>query len=199
MEASVVRLLLDRDFVLDWSSRYLDEMSPVEREREAHLFDVTSRAVQTQCFFTRDQFLEVGRWKTVRATGTMRANSDGRVQDITTLALSASNCERASTLTSLAGVGLPMASALLTVWQPANYTVYDVRAQRSLVRFGFGKKAFRWSFGFYLATCREIASGLVLPTDVPPLRQLDRALWKYDQVNSGSEAQHEDPGPTAIA
>ena len=193
------RLQLDRDFVLYWSSRYLDEMTPVEREREAHLFDVTARSVQTHGFFNRDQFLEVGRWKAVRATGPMKANSDGRVQDITALALSATNCERASTLTSLAGVGLPMASALLTVWQPANYTVYDVRAQQSLVRFGYGKKAYRWSFGLYLATCRDIASGLDLPTQVPPLRQLDRALWKHDQVHSGSEPQPADPGPTLVA
>jgi len=184
----VGRLHLDREFVLYWSSRYADEMTQVDAERETHLFDVTARSVQVQGFFTRDQFLEVGRWKAVRATGPMKTNSDGRVQHLTALALSATNCERASTLTSLAGVGLPMASALLTVWQPANYTVYDERAQQSLVRFGYGRMVYRWSFGFYLATCREIANSLDLSTKVPPLRQLDRALWKHDQVRSGSRS-----------
>ena len=178
------RLRLDREFVLEWSSRYLDEMTPAERDQESHLFDVLALAVQEQGFFTRSQFLEVGRWKALRATGPMKANSDGRVQHVTALALSPTNCERGSTLTSLAGVGAPMASALLTVWQPENYTVYDERAQRSLEHFGFGKMAFRWSYGFYLATCRDIVSGLDLPTDVPPLRRLDQALWKHDQVAS---------------
>lgn len=192
----VGRLHLDREFVLYWSSRYLDEMTQVEAEREAHLFDITAQSVQAQGFFTRDQFLEVGRWKAVRATGPMKMNSDGRVQHITALALSPDNCERASTLTSLAGVGLPMASALLTVWQPAHYTVYDERAQQSLVRFGYGHQAYRWSFGFYLATCRDIANGLDLPTKVPPLRQLDRALWKHDQVRSGSLLHPADWDPT---
>lgn len=178
----MVRLRLDREFVLEWSSRYMDEMSPAEKNEEAHLFDVLARSVQEEGFFTRSQFLEVGRWKALRATAAMKANSDGRVQYITALALSATNCERASTLTSLAGVGLPMASALLTVWQPENFTVYEDRAQRSLERFGFGKMAYRWSYGLYLATCRDIVSGLSLPTDIPPLRQLDQALWKHDQV-----------------
>jgi hypothetical protein len=178
------RLRLDREFVLEWSSRYLDEMTPGERDQESHLFDVLALSVQGQGFFTRSQFLEVGRWKALRATGPMKANSDGRVQYVTGLALSPANRERASTMTALAGVGLPMASALLTVWQPENYAVYDDRAQRSLERFGFGKMVFRWSYGFYLATCLEIVGGLDLPTDIPPLRRLDRALWKHDQVES---------------
>lgn len=180
----MARLRLDREFVLEWSSRYLDEMTPAERDQESHLFDVLALSVQEQGFFTRSQFLEVGRWKALRATGPMKANSDGRVQNVTALALSPTNRERASTLTALAGVGLPMASALLTVWQPENYTVYDDRAQRALEGFGFGKMAFRWSYGLYLATCVEIVGGLDLPTDIPPLRQLDRALWKHDQVES---------------
>ena len=77
-------------------------------------------------------------------------------------------------LTALRGVGIPMASAILTAINPERYTVLDFRALESL-----GIKNWRDSFAFYvtyLEACRELAA-----RHGKSLRTLDRALWQWSK------------------
>jgi hypothetical protein len=80
-------------------------------------------------------------------------------------------------LTGLAGVDVPVAFAILTVVDPARFTIIDFRALWSL---GVEGVAY-YPVGFYLdyfAACRRIAADA--GTD---LRSLDRALWRYSKEN----------------
>jgi hypothetical protein len=80
-----------------------------------------------------------------------------------------------------------MASAILSVWDPSRYTVFDVRAVATLRAAGQLPASPKVGFGLYLATCRALASKLAPPeADISQLRALDRALWKWGQVEGES-------------
>jgi hypothetical protein len=75
-------------------------------------------------------------------------------------------------LTALHGVGIPMASAILTAINPERYTVLDFRALESLGITNWPENvAF---YVFYLEACRELAA-----KHGKSLRTLDRALWQW--------------------
>jgi hypothetical protein len=92
-------------------------------------------------------------------------------------------------LTALDGVRDSMASALLTVWRPDLYTVYDWRAVDTLRQAGHFSAVHKYPpFGLYLDTCRQLAAELESAPDLAPhLRWLDRAIWKFSQETSKSQ------------
>lgn len=66
-------------------------------------------------YYRRDEFLEVGDWKSPRSKTYLTRNSAEDIEDITRIALAAPERLKYRILDLLAGVGIPMASALLTV------------------------------------------------------------------------------------
>jgi hypothetical protein len=78
-------------------------------------------------------------------------------------------------LTLLEGVRVPVASALLTVWDPTQHTIIDVRSLRALETLGQLTQPCRYVD--YLDICRRIARRLDID-----LRTLDRALWRWDKA-----------------
>ena len=91
------------------------------------------RGVGARGFFTRAEFRQMCRWKSPRARLLWEKNSPARVRAVSRIAL-ATRDERArmEALTSLAGVGVPMASAILTLIDPRRYGVLDIRAWQLL-------------------------------------------------------------------
>ena len=85
---------------------------------------------------------------------------------------------------------MPVASALLTVWHPDEFTIIDIRALRTLSllgeavdEVGFDEHGQPWwetRYDMYLRACRGIAERV----EPSSLRQVDRALWKWSQVNA---------------
>jgi hypothetical protein len=172
------------DFVRSWCSRYeQDELG----DRERKLFSQVHPRIARDRYLRQRDFLEIGRWKSSRTLGKLRENGEGWIREVTLAAFDPHTDERALTLTSLAGVGIQMASAFLTVWNPDEYTVIDRRAVDTLRRAG-RLTTERWpGYGFYLRVCRDIVEGLdieVQPESVSPLRTLDRALWMYGKTLS---------------
>jgi len=130
----------------------------------------------------RTDFLAIFEWKT-RGRGRSRParNGDAEIADALDLAVAA-RTERAAiaVLTGLAGVEVPVASAILTAIDPQRFTIIDFRALWSL-----GVERATYSVGFYLEyldACRRIAAAA--RTD---LRTLDKALWQYS-------SEHQPPG-----
>lgn len=106
----------------------------------------------------------------------MKANSEGLVEDVTGLALSASDeMSRVVPLTCLHGVGWPTASVILHFFHGDPYPILDFRA---LYTLGLDAPP-DYTFGFwteYVTVTRELAglSGL-------SMRELDKALWQYSK------------------
>jgi hypothetical protein len=91
------------------------------------------RDVRRRGSFTRAEFRAMCRWKSPRARLQWEQNSSARVRAVSRAAL-ATRDERArmKLLTSLRGVGVPMASAILTLLDPRRYGVLDIRAWQLL-------------------------------------------------------------------
>ena len=83
--------------------------------------------------FTRAEFRRMCRWKSPRARHLWEANSAARVRAVSRAALATRDeRRRIALLTDLSGVGIPMASAILTLLDPRRYGVLDIRAWQLL-------------------------------------------------------------------
>lgn len=106
-------------------------------------------------------------------------NKDAKITDALCFAVAAPD-ERSAVvaLDRLDGVGVPVASAILTTINPEKYTIIDVYALKSLgVR-----NAPTGSVDYYLAylrECRELAHQFNIS-----LRKLDHALWQWGYDHS---------------
>jgi hypothetical protein len=106
-------------------------------------------------------------WKSPRAIHHIRSNSAGRIRRATRRAFS-SDIERVrfDALTSLNGVSVPMASAILMLLDPKRYGVIDIRVWELLYKLGTvtnNKAGVGFSFGNwyqYLMVIRHFAKKL---------------------------------------
>lgn len=164
---------ISAEFVQRWSELY-----PTEKDRP--LFEQVGPAVVARGYYSRDDFLAVGRWKSARSLSYLERNSDNDIKDVTRMALAAPERLRYRILGVLHGVGEKMASALLTVPYPEQFTVADYRAIETLRAHGEldGQPS---DYVAYLRLCRELASRV--GTD---LRTLDRALWQWSKARAAA-------------
>jgi hypothetical protein len=178
---------MDRAFVTRWSKRYLDDDS-VAIAKENKLLTHVGYAVRQRGWYTKPELIQVGEWK---ARGRIRSrlsqNSASDVKKITRTALAAPEESQHLILDTLHGVAVPMASALLMVWDPERHTVLDVRAfaalerlrRRGLLEEEVPEREGQYPpYPAYLQCCRAIAKRLGVS-----LRDLDRALWKWNEMN----------------
>jgi hypothetical protein len=128
--------------------------------------------------FSRANLSTIFEWKT-KGRGRVRLyrNTDEEIADILSLAISAkSDRAKIAVLCGLSGVGVPVASAILTAIDPAEYTIIDFRALEA------GTDTADRSVDFYveyLGACRTLAEKYGIS-----LRDLDRALWQWSAEQS---------------
>jgi hypothetical protein len=89
--------------------------------------------VRARGCFTRSEFERMCRWKSPRAQHLWRRNSAARIRQVSRAVLATrSERRRMELLTMLRGVGVPIASAILTLVDPRRYGVLDIRAWQLL-------------------------------------------------------------------
>jgi hypothetical protein len=89
--------------------------------------------VRARGVFTAKEFRRMCRWKSPRARLLWETNSAARVRAVSRAVLATrSERRRMELLTSLRGVGVPVASAILTLIAPRRYGVLDIRAWQLL-------------------------------------------------------------------
>lgn len=89
--------------------------------------------VRARGCFTRGEFVRMCRWKSPRAQHLWRRNAATRIGAVSRAVLATrSERRRMELLTSLRGVGIPIASAILTLVDPRRYGVLDIRAWQLL-------------------------------------------------------------------
>lgn len=127
--------------------------------------------VRGRGWFTRREFVRMCRWKSPRAQHLWRRNSPARIRRVSRAVLAShSERRRMELLTSLRGVGVPVASAILTLVDPRRYGVLDIRAWQLLFavrsvavnRRGQGFTIGQWET--YLAALRHHARRLGVTT-----------------------------------
>lgn len=160
-------------------------------------FSSISSALQSRDFISRNELREIGRWKvgSNRIDHWLKSNTAREVEVCSSSAFQASTTKASiQELTDLTGVRVPVASAILTMYDPTQYAVVDFRAFRSL-----GAARPKWvnphnhteyvkhmehyrnhetqseSYEYYLNRVSEIANQEGLSP-----REVDMALWAYD-------------------
>jgi len=93
--------------------------------------------VKKRGYFTRDEFLKMANWKSARPKQRYRKNSEEDIISISKKVLSTKfEKRRMELLTTLHGVRIPTASAILTLIDPENYGVIDIRVWQVLYLYG---------------------------------------------------------------
>ncbi len=117
------------------------------------------------------QLLPIARWKSPRRKGLIASNDPAVVGEILGVACSAAHERTAlAVLCGLSGVGVPMASAILTAIDQVRYTVIDRRVLNVLTGNEWDPTVD--DYVRYLEFCKGRAKAYGVS-----LRNLDRALW----------------------
>jgi hypothetical protein len=178
------------------SIKYRDDSGAWKEDKYYRLYAISSE-FQQRGYIYRDELREIGEWKSGgRIDHLLKQNVPNHVERRSTVAFRANNdVDKVEALMELKGVRVPVASAILTMHDPANYAVVDYRAFRAL---GVAEPRlldpqnypdyaeFMGSFqnynsdpeaySFYMDVVRNIAQREgILP------REVDMALWAYDK------------------
>jgi hypothetical protein len=161
------RLRFPLSEVAFWAARYA-------YADDAGVEAIGEEARQRGCY-TRDEFLAVMRWKSVRTHSLCERNTEAAVVKATKSALYVHDQpSRVRALTALQGVGLPSASILLHFAHRDPYPILDDRVMWSL---SVDPLPTSYSFDLwwqYARTCRALADEAGVS-----MRTLHRALWQY--------------------
>jgi len=127
---------------------------------------------------------EIVRWKSPRRMDRFKLNTPEEVEKAIRQAIEATRAgdERGAvkSLTKLAGVGVKMASAILTAMFPRLYTVCDFRASETLGQRDYGSLRY---YVEYVAACRGMAARHGIS-----LRDFDRANWQWSKEQKTQKA-----------
>jgi thermostable 8-oxoguanine DNA glycosylase len=93
--------------------------------------------IKQRAYFDKPEFLEMCSWKSPRPRHLYQSNSSADIRRVS-IKLFAAECEKQKVelLTSLKGVGVPTASAILTLTDPQDYGVIDIRVWQLLYQYG---------------------------------------------------------------
>lgn len=161
--------------------------------REEYLFNDVNKNFQKQGYLTSEEFFAIVIWKSNRAkTNVLRGivKSGKTIRSITSEVFGAKTPEqKLNILTSIPGIGIPMASAILTVCYPDDFTVVDYRARGALKYFSeeiIRNPTTKISYYFkYLEKCKKLARKYNLS-----LRNFDRILWTKDFYEGKNGLKH---------
>ena len=163
-------------FELQFPMEEIEELAARFPATDDGRLELVGTAVRARGYYTREEFIEVSAWKTVRSRPRVALNTEASVVAVTGRALATTDeGARMAALLELIGVGVPTASTLLYCAFPDRYPILDVRALESLGVKPRSQYPLSFWLG-YLEACRELAlrSGV-------SVRTLDKALWQHSR------------------
>ena len=184
----------------DESIEYRDS-SGTWKEDKDYRFSSISSELQQRGYIYRDELRKIGGWKvpTGRIDHLLKQNNPNHVEQQSAVAFQTnSDEEKVEALMELKGVRVPVASSILTMAEPANYAVVDYRAFRALgaanpqlldsqtypqyvefIEHFRNYNSATEAYSFYMDAIRDVAQReRILP------REVDMALWAFDEANS---------------
>lgn len=164
---------------------YWHEAGERERQLEAAAYEagVSIRAGE----FTLGNLEAIVRWKSERVVHYLIGNSNESIRCALAVAASpkASTVDAVNALTSLRGVDMSIASAVMSTIYPERYAVLDVR---SLEALGHARHDVNFYIEYnnalkHLAECNIVNAQGELPAPTA-LHALERALWQWARTHS---------------
>lgn len=150
---------------------------------ENYLLNDVKKNFWKRGYLTPKEFFAIIIWKSNRSKTRVRKGieKNGKtIRQITTeLFLAKTHERKLEILCSITNIGISIASAVLTVCYPNDFTVVDYRARTSLKSLGIkikGDPTINFQAYFdYLKSCKTLSKKYELS-----LRDFDRALWAKD-------------------
>lgn len=159
-----------------WASVYRGVWTLQGREREDRLIGLVDD-IQKRGEMTKEELLDVQRWKSQRRITLLNDKSDSEIRAITREAFGATDdWKKISLLTDLRGMGVPRASVVLHLYDKKPFPMADRYAKKSIDFSGSYTKSFWRS---YCEFTRDIAK-----RNGFNMRTLDRALWAWGWYHS---------------
>lgn len=94
-------------------------------------------AARKRGYLTKKEFLDICIWKSPRPVRHYKSNSGEKIKTVTKKAFAQKHeITKLSLLTSLKGVSIPVASAILTALDPVSYGIIDIRVWQVLYKYG---------------------------------------------------------------
>ena len=177
----------NREEILYWATLYTEDQKPKRKRQEEDVIKIREK-VETRKkpetpggYLTKNELIEMGGWKRHTLPSQMVNNPDGHVEKITAevfrldddwekLEKLMDRCE------GLDGVGQPVASTILHLYDPERYPVFDIHAPRSIRIKKEDVEGDKKFWEKYVKFCRAKADC----HDVC-MRTLDRALYKFSE------------------
>jgi len=132
-------------------------------------------------YFTKEEFLKMGMWKSPRPKRWYLSNSEEEIIEISKKVFSTNYDKRKiELLTQLKGVSIPTASAILMLTDPRKYGVIDIRVWQVLYLYGSVKvnpkgKNFKFNNWYnYLMKLRYFADKFKVKA-----RDIERTIFFY--------------------
>ncbi|HET9057839.1 MAG TPA: hypothetical protein VFN30_13420 [Chitinophagaceae bacterium] len=95
------------------------------------------RSSKKRGWLTKDEMIEICRWKSPRAVRYIEANSKATIKKHTASAFATRSEDiKIQELTKLKGVSIPMASSILMLTNPKRYGVIDIRVWEVMLEIG---------------------------------------------------------------
>ena len=174
----------NKDEILYWATLYTEDQTSERQLKEEDVRKIRENVEARKKpetpggYLTKNELMEMGDWKRHTLPSQMVNNPVGHVEKITAAAFRpGDDWEKLEKLIDIDGVGQPVASTILHLYDPERYPIFDPHALYSIrikKKDVEGDKKF-WKE--YVKFCREKAEC----HDVC-MRTLDRALWKYSAV-----------------
>lgn len=165
-----LRALLENELLTDEDSEAAALMQELAHAKEDHKV-------------SRGEFLRMCMWKSPRPKNHYEKNTDSDIQETFTKVFGTKSEQRRITLlTDLYGVEIPTASAILTLTDPDNYGVIDIRVWQLLyalksVTSKPGGQGFTFKNWFhFLSKLRFFAKEFTVP-----VRRIERSLFEYQK------------------
>ena len=178
-----------KEEIYDWAKCYIDVQTGAERRVEQYLIGLKNTVLARNShggYLHKDELYDLVYWKSNKSAHWINHNCESFVKEITTKAFCLNDdWKKLKKLTGsyggLKGVGPPVASAILHLYDRKKYPILDKHALCSL---GINHEKVKYDCCFwkkYVEFCCVKAKCY----DVS-MRTLDRALWKFSQ--SGAQA-----------
>lgn len=164
---------------------------------EDYLFGDIHKNFRRRGYLTPEEFFAIVIWKSNRRKTDIRKGverSGKTIRAITSEVFRAKTPEqKLKILTSVFSIGIPIASAILTVCYPDDFTIVDYRARASLkkdfdeeVEGNPTSKSYPYTAYFnYLNKCKNLAQRHNLS-----LREFDQVLWGKDFYEGTNGLKH---------
>jgi thermostable 8-oxoguanine DNA glycosylase len=151
---------------------------------EKSIFDL-GKVISKRGWLNRDEFLTICLWKSRRPKKLYEQNSYYEIKSLTKICFKEKD-ERKKILflTNLKGVSIPTASAILSVLNPIDYPIIDVRCVQSLKQL----KYINWTtitihtWNVYLSTIRKLSLEYNKTA-----REIEKGLFAYNRIQLDKE------------